>query len=218
MKFSDRTDSPTGQRWSDLLRCEHHAAEVLAAHGVPASNTSIVEAGGRTFLEVTRFDRTDVLGRQGLVSLRALDAAFHGRGRADWWRHAPQLERDGWIDAPDAERLRTLGLFGALIGNTDMHLGNVSLVLTDQRPFALAPAYDMLPMRFAPGPGGEIVARGLDVLPPTPDVQSAWTRAAAAAGAFWHRVANDGRISASMRDIAADAARQINSARARFAA
>jgi hypothetical protein len=44
-----------------------------------------------------------------------------------------------------------------LIGNTDMHHGNLSFISSHGRPYHLAPAYDILPMGFAPKSGGEIV-------------------------------------------------------------
>ncbi len=45
--------------------------------------------------------------------------------------------------------------FGMLIGNTDMHHGNLSFIISlHGRPYALAPAYDILPMGFAPKVGG----------------------------------------------------------------
>jgi hypothetical protein len=217
VKFSDRTDTPGGTRWADLLRCEHLAAQVLREHGVDAAATTIVDAGKRCFLEVTRFDRTPTLGRRGLVSLRALDAAFHGHGAIDWWRYAPQLEREGWIGTTDAQRLSVLGLFGALIGNDDMHLGNASLVLGDERPLPLAPAYDMLPMRFAPTAGGEVVARSFTALPPAPEFAPAWRHAAQAAIVFWQRVRSTARISSAFKAIAADAQRKVDAALQRLA-
>ncbi len=33
-----------------------------------------------------------------------------------------------------------------LIGNTDMHYGNLSFISSHGRPYHLAPAYDILPM------------------------------------------------------------------------
>jgi hypothetical protein len=43
-----------------------------------------------------------------------------------------------------------------LIGNTDMHAGNLSFISSHGRPYHLAPAYDILPMGFAPRAGGAI--------------------------------------------------------------
>lgn len=210
VKFSDRRSTPSGRRWGDLLVCERMAADVLREHAINAARCEIVEAGERVFLEAERFDRTPTLGRRGLVSLRAIDAAFFGHGVIDWWRFAPLLERDGWIAPADARRLQVLGLFGALIGNTDMHLGNASLVLRDERPLALAPAYDMLPMRFAPTAGGEVVAREFTVIPPTPNILEAWREAAGMAGVFWQRAQQDASISRVFRGIARDAKRKID--------
>jgi DNA-binding transcriptional ArsR family regulator len=216
VKFSDRASTPAGQRWADLLRSEAIAATVMFEHGLDASRCEILESDGRVFLEVTRLDRTPVLGRRGLVSLRALDAAFHGHGAIDWWRYAPQLEGEGWIGRNDARRLEVLGLFGALIGNGDMHLANVSLVLRDERPLALAPAYDMLPMRWAPAAGGEVVPRSFDVLPPLPAFFEPWRHAAHAAVDFWQRVHEEPRISAAFAAIAADAGGKVEAALARL--
>jgi serine/threonine protein kinase HipA of HipAB toxin-antitoxin module len=212
VKFSDRTTTPAGRRWADLLRSEAIAAQVLREHGIDASICEIVEAEGRVFLEATRFDRTPALGRRGLVSLRALDAAFHGHGAIDWWRYAPQLAREGWIVDEDARRLQVLGLFGALIGNADMHLGNASLVLRDERPLALAPAYDMLPMRWAPNTGGEVVPRVFEVLLPPPAFAQPWRHAAHAAVDFWQRVHREPAISGAFKAIASDAGGKVAAA------
>ncbi|MBB5209015.1 type II toxin-antitoxin system HipA family toxin YjjJ [Chiayiivirga flava] len=202
VKFSERSGTPAGRRWADLLRCEHLAAAALRAHGQPAAESQVFEADGRVFLESTRFDRTPALGRRGFVSLAALDAAFYGHGRIDWWRFAPLLQRDGWLDAADAQRLAVLGWFGTLIANADMHLGNSGLHLADAAPLALVPAYDMLPMAFRPASNGELVARDYAVVLPTPEQREPWQTAAVIALAFWSAVADDPRISVGFHAIA----------------
>ncbi len=205
VKFSDRISSPNGRRWADLLICEHHACEVLLDHGLAAARSEVIEADARVFLQSTRFDRTPTLGRRGLVSLAALDAGFYGHGRLEWWRFAPQLQRDGWLDTGEARRLRLLGWYGALIANSDMHLGNVALQLADDRPLPLAPIYDMLPMRFRPATSGEIVERRYEITLPAPEQHDDWHAAALMAQDFWRRVAGEARISAPFRSIADDA-------------
>lgn len=212
VKFSDLIDVPAGRRWADLLLAEHHAGTVLREHGLAAADSAIVEAGGRVFLQSTRFDRTPMLGRRGLVSLAVLDAAFYGHGRIDWWRFAPQLQRDGWLDADDARRLRLFSWYGALIANSDMHLGNAALQLTDERPLPLAPIYDMLPMRFRPANSGEIVERRYEITLPTPEHRDDWHAAALMAADFWARVRSDTRISAPFRAIANDASAALQRA------
>jgi hypothetical protein len=216
VKFSDRVSTPAGRRWADLLIAEHHACSMLRERGLPAANSAIVETEGRVFLQSTRFDRTPVLGRRGLVSLAALDAAHYGHGRIDWRAFAPQLARDGWLDAATARHLRLVGWYGTLIANSDMHLGNASLHLRDQRPLPLAPAYDMLPMRFRPLVSGEVVAHRYEIVLPLPGQEDDWREAARAALAFWQRAEADARISRTFRAIAADAVAALARARDRF--
>jgi len=210
VKFSERGGTPAAARWADLLRCEALAGETLRAHGLAAAQSELFEADGRVFLQSTRFDRTPEHGRRGFVSLAALDAAYYGHGRIDWWTFAAQLLRDRWLDRDDARRLALYGWFGALIANTDMHLGNAGLVLGDARPLALAPAYDMLPMAFRPAATGEVVARDDVALPlPTPAQREHWRDAAGMALAFWQRVVETNVISPDLRAIALRAGEQL---------
>ena len=202
VKFSERTDTPAGQRWADLLRAELLAGEILREHGVPTATAELIETDARIYLESRRFDRSAQGGRLGVVSLAALDAAFHGFGRIDWWRYADTLLRERWLAADDAARLRLLGWFGALIGNTDMHLGNASLLLTDAPPLTLAPAYDMLPMLYRPVTGGEVVTRNFMPQLPTPDQAETWLAAAALALDYWQRLAAFAALSDDFRRIA----------------
>lgn len=205
VKFSERRATPGARRWADLLVCEHLAGAILRESGLPAAVSEILEADERVFLQSTRFDRTAARGRVGLVSLHALDSAYYGRGRIDWWRFAPELERDGWIDADDARRLRLFGWFGALIANTDMHLANIALQLRDSRPLPLLPVYDMLPMAFRPAGSGEVVERRYGLVMPAPEQRADWQEAARLARAFWARVADDPRLSPEFLPLANEA-------------
>lgn len=216
VKFSERALSPAAERWADLLRCEHWAGEALRSHGLTSAQSEILQAGGRTFLQSERFDRTATLGRRGLISLAALDAAYYGHGRIDWWKFAPQLHRDGWLGADDARVLAIRGWFGALIGNSDMHLGNTSLGLADTRPLELAPSYDMLPMLFRPNAQGEIVPRSFEAPAPPPEYRAQWRHAAPIAMAFWQQVAHDDFITPGFRLIARQALAALEKAIDRF--
>lgn len=216
VKFSERAGTPAAQRWADLLRCEQLAGQVLREHGMAAAESEIVEAGGRVFLQSTRFDRMPDLGRRGFVSLAALDAAYYRHGRIDWWLFARQLQRDGWLDHDDARRLGVYGWFGVLIGNNDMHLGNAGMLLAGTRPLALAPAYDMLPMAFRPAVSGEVVERDYALALPTPEHHDEWRAAAKMALDFWGRVAQAAAISAGFRALATSALRQLSRAAQRI--
>lgn len=156
VKFSAPDDNPVSERWRDLLLAEHLA---LSLFGV---ETGIFDFGGQRFLEVPRFDRIGQFGRIGVFSLRALDAEFVGDAALPWPVLVARLAADGHVDADAVAGAALRWAFGTLIGNTDMHAGNLSFVSPHGRPYQLAPAYDMLPMGFAPGSGGAIV----DTLPP----------------------------------------------------
>ncbi len=139
VKFSPRHDTTSGRRWADLLVCEHLALEVITQKGVAAARSRLVDAGGRMFLESIRFDRLGQLGRQALYSLNVVDAEYVGDLR-DWAWTAFHLEKLGMIGAEDAHQIHWLWSFGALIANTDMHFGNLSLFMGDgRRKFTLAP-------------------------------------------------------------------------------
>jgi hypothetical protein len=109
----------------------------------------------------------------------------------------------------DARTLRLLEAYGVLIANTDRHYGNISLLLQDD-DWVLSPAYDMLPMFYAPV-GGELVARDFAARPlqPTAATLPEWPRALLLARSFWAAAAADVRISAGFRQIAAENLSQI---------
>ena len=194
VKFTAPMDQQTGRRWADLLVCEFHAREVLAEAGWSSPGARLLDAGGRRFLEIPRFDRRGASGRIGVVSLEALAAASSGIGR-DWVAMSEELLRAGLIDDGSLVAVRVLQSFGELIGNTDMHAGNMAFFLGETLPLRVTPAYDMLPMIWAPGAQGEIVDRRFSPLPPTPAMAGAWREAAGMAEDFWRRVMGDPRLS-----------------------
>lgn len=207
VKFSSFVDTVEGRRWADLLISEHHALNIVQESGIRATQTRIIEGDGRVFLEARRFDRTGMFGRLPIISLRAVALEFFGCD--SWIVAADQMHNDGRISAEDAASLRWLSVFGDLIANTDQHMGNVSLIMTDgRRRFDLAPAYDVLPMFYRPRDNR--VPNGLFNPPlPTPGAARAWDSALAAACMFWERVSQDERISQPFRVICAGNLRQV---------
>lgn len=202
VKFSPAGDSPPARRWADLLVCEHLALSVLGEGGIPAARTRLFEGGGRVLLEVERFDRTPH-GRIGMVSLLAFDAEHIGQ-MDNWAAAAERMAVRGLMSGADADRLRLLEAYGQQIGNTDRHYGNISLLIDAQGRWELAPAYDTLPMVYAPV-AGEIVAReDFDpaTLVPTAQTLRVWEAARALAQRFWVLAAQDLRISEGFRALA----------------
>ena len=156
VKYSELPLSPNSLRWRDLLLAEHLALSTLRDAGIAAAPTKIVEGAAQRFLVIERFDRVGALGRRAVISLRALDAEFVGQAQQPWPVLTEALAMRGVITPQAAQAAQVLWAFGALIGNTDMHPGNLSFVTDQGRPYDLAPAYDMTPMSFAPTSGGRL--------------------------------------------------------------
>lgn len=213
VKFSGSDNSPGTTRWSDLLVCEHLAAAALSDHlDLRVSHSRILQAGRRTFLEVDRFDRHGALGRSGVVSWMAVNAAFFGLAGKGWAEAGLRLQALGLVTPPDAGRLAALWHFGQLIANTDMHDANLAFepAAVDGRPgLQLAPVYDMLPMLYAPSRGVELAERSYSPRLPLPAEAPAWRAAAPAALAFWQAAADDARISKPFRRTCAANAKAL---------
>ncbi|KAF0279718.1 hypothetical protein FPL11_03125 [Spiribacter aquaticus] len=208
VKFSAPDDgSAVVQRWRDLLYCEHLAARALAGiAGVKASQTRVIDAESRRFLEIERFDRQGAFGRRPVSTLAAIDPSLVGVFSHDWRVQIAALHRHGWLDAAGCVAVSRQWWFGRMIANSDMHPGNVTFrpVAADgQRPgrprFEPTPAYDMLPMAYAPITSGEMRAPDFDPPMPQPAEFADWHAAAEAAIVFWTTVAETPHIETALR-------------------
>lgn len=188
VKFTPPIETPVGRRWRDLLMLEHLANEVLRDISIPTSASKVIDAGGRTFMEVERFDRVGTHGRRRVFSLGMLDDRFIGRREA-WGQSAASFVKEGMLPAQDAEAVAVIDAFGRLIGNSDMHFGNLSFFAEGllQPQLRLAPVYDMSPMRYAPTQ--EVAAPLVPFeMPAIPGhLLDAWPRAREAAIDYWRR-------------------------------
>jgi hypothetical protein len=200
VKFSPSGDAPGDERSRDLLVCEHLALQTLAAAGLPAAESQIVIAGGRVFLQLKRFDRTDK-GRIGMVSLLVYDAQYVGE-MDNWSATAQRMAARQLMTSQDAQQLQLLEAYGLLIANTDRHYGNISFLLQDD-DWRLSPTYDMLPMLYAPVKG-ELVERDFASrkLQPTSHTLAVWPQAKQLAQQFWQSVAADTRVSDAFKALA----------------
>lgn len=188
------------QRWSDLLVCEHLALQAIQTlEGVEAARSRLLQSGGRTFLEVERFDRHGLWGRSALCSLAALEASVLSTSSDNWVLLAQEMVARGWLAAPAIQQMTLITLFGTLIHNTDMHKGNMSVV--PEPVVCLAPVYDMLPMAYVPLAGGELPAVVFAPQLPMPALRAPWLLACVAAVAFWDRAGMDPRISTGFQKI-----------------
>lgn len=199
VKFTEAQANPVTQRWRDLLLAEHLALQTLGDAGVSAARSQVIDHEDQRFLELERFDRVGTLGRRGLISLEAVEAEFVGDARAPWPELTRRLAAGRHVTPEAAEGAARLYAFGTLIGNTDMHNGNLSFTTDEGRPYALAPAYDMLPMGFAPRSGGAL-PQALPAPSLHPSVPpAAWVQALEWAGDYLNRLRAERGFSANFR-------------------
>jgi hypothetical protein len=144
-----------------------------------------------------------------MLSAGAVDDEFFGL-RDTWSQFAARCEAAGYLSSVDARHVDTMAAFSELIGNTDRHFENISMLIDERGEYAgIAPAYDILPMRYASIGGGV----DPDLTPVEPKVGTVgaqpevWARAMAAAERFWTAVQHEPRAvpaSAPMKRLAAE--------------
>lgn len=197
VKFSPEMETVGTRRWGDLLVAEHVANEVLRAAGIASASTHLRCINNRMYLESDRFDRPgEGTGRQGMTALAPL-AYTLGYGGIRWNEAAQLIAEAQALTPAQVARIQFIQDFGRGIGNTDMHLGNMSLLGSITRGWDIAPVYDMTPMAYIPGRTME-VAQGTRTLPveELPSAVAPWVRR------FWKRLAADPQVSADFQAIA----------------
>lgn len=202
VKFSPPVVDAISRRIADLLICEHIAHDVLRQYGKMSPRSCLLGGASRLFLEMERFDRNTSEGRRGVVSLRALDLEFVGKLRF-WAETAESLFHQKKIDPGTYRDIVWLDTFGRLIGNTDRHFGNISFFCEGEKIIGLAPAYDMLPMMYAPHQN-QLVARTFDPTPPKIFETVVWEDALIAARDFWSQVRRHPQVSEEFKSLTAD--------------
>lgn len=199
VKFSPPLTNVISQRRGDLLVCEHIAHQVLKESGFAASESLMIKGKTRLFLEISRFDRTQV-GRKGLITLDALNSEFVG-SHGPWHQIARSLMEQQLLDKTTYDKIYWLEIFGQLIANTDRHLGNISFFTQHTHLIGLAPVYDMVPMLYAPE-HEQIMDRIYDPPLPDGDYGEIWKSAWKTACDFWKKVATHKLMTSSFKMIA----------------
>lgn len=200
VKFSSDAENTAAERWRDLLVCEYIALETLRTFGFKASPVRLVTGENRMFLVVERFDRIGKKGRRHYFSFGALDDALHG-DRRDVRKSARFFYENDFISDADYATLISVSLFGDLIGNNDQHFGNTSFT-AEGKTFSMAPAYDVLPMWYAPRSQGSIVTGLHTSKPILPEFNAYKKTVREMAEHFWSHVSKERLISAGFRAIA----------------
>jgi len=209
VKFTPPQRNQNSQRWCDLLRAEALALQLLAENGLAAAQGSIFSApDGQTFLEVVRFDRIADRGRKSLVSLEAVQAEYLG-SQTRWPQALAMLAEQRLISLEDAARGTLQWAFGRLIANGDMHSGNLSF-FRQAAGLSLTPAYDMLPMSFAPNSSGHMRDKPPQIALDPAVPREVWFRALAMAQRYWQMIAAGAEWSDDFCRIAAAMQQTLN--------
>lgn len=152
--------------------------------------------------ESARFDRVGRHGRRHVVALDAVHDAFVPGSWRHWNATLEALAAQQRVPADTPAQARALLQFGRLIGNSDMHFGNLSLFVEPgdvaRGRFTLAPLYDMLPMHWRP----DAISGDIGLLPLTPDPADLASAARPIAREFWERVTADSGVSRAFRALA----------------
>lgn len=205
--------TPFGERWNDELHAEALALEVLGASGVDVAEARIVRTAERTYLLSRRFDRVGAAGRRHVAPLRAVHEAFVPGPPRHWTATCEVLEARRRLPRGNAAVVAKVQRFGRLIGNNDMHFGNLSLRVergdVARGRFAVAPVHDMLPMRWRP----DAASGSLQRWPFTPELDDVESESARLALELWERVASMDAISHEFRRLAAEMVQRILAAR-----
>ena len=187
------------------------ASEVLARHGVHVAASKVIESSQRSYLVSSRFDRVGAGGRLHAVAVGAVHEEFVPGSYSNWGATCEALARQGRLDPVASDQAAALLRFGRLIGNTDMHSGNLSFFVEQaalgKGVFTLAPLYDMLPMRYRPDPvqGG---AADYSAFEPDPVCLASGARAPATD--FWRALSGHGSVSPPLRKVAAEMVRRLS--------
>lgn len=202
VKFTAPQLSAVSVRWGDLLLAEAIALSTLADAGIVASEATALQGdNGQVFLEAKRFDCEGVTGRRAIVSLEAVQSEFVSAS-GSWPHTVDKLVQAGIVEATAAGQVEKIWAFGRLIGNSDMHAGNLSFYYSGF-PLPLAPVYDMLPMAFAPSGAGMMREEPCEIRFDSTVSRQAWEFALPLAAQFWEKVMAERRISENFRPIAA---------------
>ncbi|MEJ1411536.1 MAG: type II toxin-antitoxin system HipA family toxin [Candidatus Sedimenticola sp. (ex Thyasira tokunagai)] len=127
----------------DMVRVEAATLATARDAGIEVPEFSVLELGSRAALLVKRFDVTGNGGRNHVVSMKTLLGAenYYYLGYGDM---ADVVRRLSDRPGKDLKGLFRQCVFNAMVGNTDDHLKNFSMVRSRQG-WHLTQAYDLLP-------------------------------------------------------------------------
>ncbi|MDQ6986940.1 MAG: type II toxin-antitoxin system HipA family toxin [Mariprofundaceae bacterium] len=125
----------------DIVGLEASCLELAQMAGIQTPVFSVIEAGGIKMLCLDRFDRVGN-GCRHMISMQSL-LNVSGYYNSSYVQMADMVREVSSIPEQDLHTLFRQMIFNALIGNTDDHLKNFSMLFDNG--YRLTPAYDILP-------------------------------------------------------------------------
>jgi len=125
----------------DMVGLEASCLELARMAGIQTPAFSIMEAGGIKMLCLDRFDRVGNECRH-MISMQSL-LNVSGYYNSSYAQMADIIREVSSIPEQDLHTLFRQMIFNAVIGNTDDHLKNFSMLY--ENGYRLTPAYDLLP-------------------------------------------------------------------------
>ena len=134
---------PSSKDQLDLISIEAATMDLAGRAGLQVPDFRVQPCGINKVLLVKRFDITNRGGRRHMISYQTLMQAegYYTLGYMDLFEPLRRISNKPAIDIPALYRQM---VFNALVGNTDDHLKNFSL-LHDDSGYHLSPVYDLLP-------------------------------------------------------------------------
>ena len=126
-------------------------------------------------------------------------ASASERVDGSWTDAAHSLMARDLLREQDVRQIALLDAYGALIANTDRHRYNF-LLFAEEQTYTAAPAFDQLPMAYAPPASGHFRNAAVEAAVPAVNTLDVWDQAREIAMTFWRR-ASDAELSESMSAI-----------------
>ncbi len=128
----------------DVVSLEAATMELARKAGVNAAQSKCVSCGSKRVLLVDRFDvNNQTKERRHIITMQTLLGA-DGYYSLGYINMAEIIRKVSSIPAEDLKELFRQLVFNVLIGNTDDHLKNFSMIC-DGKSWKLSPAYDLVP-------------------------------------------------------------------------
>lgn len=143
---------PQVEQFESLPEAEHLIMSMADAVGIPTVPHALLQNGDQYAYITKRIDRTTPNGQTGMLAMEdfcQLDLRLtQDKYKGSYERCAKIIERHSSRSGLDMTELYIRLVFSYIVGNSDMHLKNFSLIETAEgsAQYVLSPAYDLLPV------------------------------------------------------------------------